>query len=598
VDALDEACVSLSRVAANGNETEDASCFAESGGVVTRTLRAFGGLESDFETLVRSIAETSAVELARCGLGAFALEDESSEDFETLVDAARRTAACRDRGETEKSEDAQKKKLINVRNRVLASDLALREVVHAEIRAGEMKRDVLRRKTSVESTGNASNPAWKAIERSRIIGCLGEYAPFPDTHRDAPSGASLLTSTSVLSFLVTAAGDVTSNPKACARAMDSPKQVFFASPAVDAVAQEAAAAGASPFAAVVAWLDQTRPRAGSAGFEASIDELQAAARACARFAESQPSTSENATEEKMTETAPWIRADRKLLDSALGFLRRLESATLGSRGGARGYSAVGKLVRALETFERDLEAGGCFTSEEDAQRWTSDEVSSSSSSVSRARAVDDDRVFHSVPAEDLEIETDASQTSSGILRVSRLGAGLLLGALAFALVAAAAVARSSVRRKRSSVPGRSARAAPRGGSNAASENSRRDSSERDLFRDDHSSLLGTNAIGSARRFYRHLEAGSAGDLPLVEDLDRVSTMPGSRSPALGGSPRNSEYSDSPRPSTPPSTPYASLFFAPTTRRRSHSISEPPAASGTRGLPPRHQRRHTTRAEDV
>jgi hypothetical protein len=84
-------------------------------------------------------------------------------------------------------------------------------------------------------------------------------------------------------------------------------------------------------------------------------------------------------------------------------------------------------------------------------------------------------------------------------------------------------------------------------------------------------------------------------LPLVEDLDLVPSLPGQRSPGgrgspvVGGSPR----SGSPRPTTPPGqqNPYASLFFAPTARRRSHSISEPPGFRAA--LPPRHERRHTT-----
>ena len=82
-----------------------------------------------------------------------------------------------------------------------------------------------------------------------------------------------------------------------------------------------------------------------------------------------------------------------------------------------------------------------------------------------------------------------------------------------------------------------------------------------------SGASGSLAAGSARRFYRHLEAGSAGDLPLVEDLDR-------------GSDRGSDRGASPRPSSTLAglVPGASLFFKPATRKRSHSISEPAAAT--------------------
>ena len=104
---------------------------------------------------------------------------------------------------------------------------------------------------------------------------------------------------------------------------------------------------------------------------------------------------------------------------------------------------------------------------------------------------------------------------------------------------------------------------------------------------------------SARRFYRHLQAGSVGDLPLVEDLDRAS----------GVSTEGSEGND--RVGTPPSS-MGNVVDLPSPRhnRRSNSISEPatrptPAdlvgddlvlrgfAGGISEPKPRHPSRHST-----
>ena len=599
VDALDEAEASLARAGGDGGS---ASCFAGAGGIVTRTLRALGILAEDLEAVVTTLRQRSAEELRECGLGASALDAkendsddsdddvsaETAADVETLAYFAARAETCRRRGRGERSadlatfasvktisempEEGKKRRLRRLSARVLASHLALADATRAEARAAEMRGD-----------GYA-----KGLLRT----CLGDSFPPPDPRWDAPAGASLLTSTGALAFVVAALGDVTLSESACQRALDSPPGVFFASPALDAVAQEAAEAGVFPAAA--AWLAASP--SGSAGLEASVDEVQAAARACAINA----ADTKTANEKKS-----WIVVERGPTDAALSFLRRLEAATLGRRGGRRGYSAVGKLVRALETLVEKLESGGCIdqTSEiasvepvepskraeepgsERAKQSGSVETAVPARTTSRAAADfarrDDDDADAEVLADPRGFPRGSSPGGASFATTSDIVLGVLFGVAAFALVVAAAGAVASRRGARVAARKRRASASsPRGASGSGSAGA-------DRLGSDRSSLLGGGAAGSARRFYRHLEAGSAGDLPLVEDLDRVASLPGARSPA---------GPESPRASTPPSGPYASQFFAPASRRRSHSISEPAAARAQ--LPPRHERRHTTRAEDV
>ena len=598
VDALDEAEASLARAGGDGGS---ASCFAGAGGIVTRTLRALGILAEDLEAVVTTLRQRSAEELRECGLGASALDakendsddsddDDDSEtaaDVETLAYFAARAETCRRRGRGERSadlatfasvktisempEEGKKDRLRRLSARVLASHLALADATRAEARAAEMRGD-----------GYA-----KGLLRT----CLGDSFPPPDPRWDAPAGASLLTSTGALAFVVAALGDVTLSESACQRALDSPPGVFFASPALDAVAQEAAEAGVFPAAA--AWLAASP--SGSAGLEASVDEVQAAARACAINA----ADTKTANEKKS-----WIVVERGPTDAALSFLRRLEAATLGRRGGRRGYSAVGKLVRALETLVEKLESGGCIDQTSEIASVEPVEPSKRAEEPGSERAKQSGSVETAVPArttsraaadfarrDDDDADAEVLADPRGFPRGSNPGAsssttsdlvlGVLFGVAAFALVVAAAGAVASRRGARVAARKRRASASsPRGASGSGSAGA-------DRLGSDRSSLLGGGAAGSARRFYRHLEAGSAGDLPLVEDLDRVASLPGARSPA---------GPESPRASTPPSGPYASQFFAPASRRRSHSISEPAAARAA--LPPRHERRHTTRAEDV
>ena len=587
VDALDEASASLAGASAAGGGSS--SCFVGAGGVVTRTLRALGILAEDLRSIVARLRERSADELNKCGLGALALDaerendaSETAADVETLTFFAARAEACRRRGRVEAAspanasaendatlEESREGRLWRLRARVLAAHLALGDALETEARAAETAR------------------------KNERASCLGDVFPPRDPNWDAPKGASLLTSTGALAFVVAAMRDVTLTKSACARALDAPEGAFFASPALDAVAQEAAEAGVFPAAA--AWL--AAAPSGSAGLEASVDEVQAAARVCAvAFGERDDGANATARDERRGRS--WIRVERGPTDAALAFLRRLEAATLGRRHGRRGYSAVSRLVRALETLVGDLERHECLSSKPASKPTSETEKAIAGSgdggSVARAASA---RTTSPAAADgrDLDVETLAEpehpESGSGTSAFSqhsepdRLIAGVLFGLAALALVAAAAgavaarrgAARPAARKRRVSATTR----AESDGSTAGA----------DRLGSDRSSLLGGGAAGSARRFYRHLEAGSAGDLPLVEDLDRVAPLPGARWPAVSGSPGAS------RPSTPPSTPHASsAFFAPASRRRSHSVSEPPVTMAR--LPPRHAKRYIARADDA
>ena len=570
---------------------------------MTRTLRAFGILAEDLESVVTTLRQRSAEELRECGLGASALDakendsddsdDASAEiaaDVETLAYFAARTETCRRRGRVERStdlatfasvetisempEERKKDRLRRLSARVLASHLALADATRAEARAAEIRGD--------------------GYAKGRLRTCLGDSFAPPDPRWDAPAGASLLTSTGALAFVVAALGDVTLSESACERALDAPPGVFFASPALDAVAQEAAEAGVFPAAA--AWLAASP--FGSAGLEASVDEVQAAARACAI----------NAAEKKS-----WIVVERGPTDAALSFLRRLEAATLGRRGGRRGYSAVGKLVRALETLVEKLESGGCIekTSEsasvEPVEPVEPIEPSKrAEESGSSAKQIQSGSVETAVPARttsraaadfarrddadaDAEVLADprgfprGSNGSNGASSTtSDLVLGVLFGVAAFALVAAAAGAVASRRGARSAARKRAPRRPPRAPPPPSAP---------------------TASTRTARPFWAAAPRGPRGASTATSRRALRETCLWSRTsiasrlcPGRGRPRRREPRSESPRASSPPSAPYASQFFAPASRRRSHSISEPAAARAQ--LPPRHERRHTTRAEDV
>ena len=247
-----------------------------------------------------------------------------------------------------------------------------------------------------------------------------------------------------------------------------------------------------------------------------------------------------------------VRADGARLRSIAEHFRRAESALLGCRGGRRAYSAAGRLADTLEGFRDVLEAGGCLYDESpagNAVEPSQENAVEPSQAARRAREADSESESVSVDAdESVSVDADSNGASSGLSAWGAMGVGALAGAIvvavAWAVNRACGGGGGGARKKPTRIRTRSE--GDGGGGGGAS---------------------GSLAAGSARRFYRHLEAGSAGDLPLVEDLDR-------------GSDRGSDRGASPRPSSTLAglVPGASLFFKPATRKRSHSISEPAAAT--------------------
>lgn len=563
VDELDEAQASLSRVAAhraNSQTNKTVSCFAGAGGIIHRTIRASNAIGLPFDELVDLFHEKSVTELTGCGLSAFSLDTQSEGAWKVVEEAAKRASACRMEGASNVTGDSLSARLSDVQTRVTASDLALRDVLHAESRGFDV---------TLESALNLSDTVTK------FKSCLGDLAQPLDPNWNANGNAKLATSTSVFTFLVAAALDIVSSSEACSRSLDAPPGTFFSSPVIDIVAQEAVESGA--LNALLQWLHMTQQNAGSAGFESSIDEVAIAAKACT-------------VDRSRNWTSPWIKVDRTLLDSTLSFLSKLEGVFLGHRVGRYGYSATGKLVKAISKFKVELEEGGCVSEVSSVDATGSVTPSTTSSSTSRASHMGMVNTTGARVGEisysDIEIIADDGSSSDSKSRPSSILVGFVGGAGVFCLVACVGLTLASRKNKRVTF---STRRSTRCATNA------NDNSDNDTDRDsndvsDRGGLLAGGAAGSARRFYRHLEAGSAADLPLVEDLDLVPSLPGARSPSGRLSPGASFESPSPRP-TENQNPYASLFFAPTnTRRRSHSISEPVA--GRAALPPRHERRHT------
>ena len=153
---------------------------------------------------------------------------------------------------------------------------------------------------------------------------------------------------------------------------------------------------------------------------------------------------------------------------------------------------------------------------------------------------------------------ELAATDDGSSRRPRSGGGApspgvvaVAAALGVASAAGALACFERRRRNKRSAPAASARRPPSSSSDGGMGGGRRRASDDES---DRARLVGADALGSARRFYRHLEAGSAGDLPLVEDLDK----------------REKETASARADVVAP----LGAFFQPAERRRSHSISGP------------------------
>ena len=294
-------------------------------------------------------------------------------------------------------------------------------------------------------------------------------------------------------------------------------------------------------------------------------------------------------------TAPLIRVSEPKLLSTLNHLRRVEAALLGCRGGQPTYSATGRLADVVHEFHTELKRGGCFfqamsggtsssstttttasQKQKQKQKTTSKgggiigdafRTTTAAAAATAARRADatgnpaavvdaQGRIVNVLPAGSALTPEDgggggggggggssgddgsiSSPAGIGLVTVAVIVSTALAVSLIYYafFVAPSSRTKAVVNRRTSSVPG--------GGGGGSG--------------------IGGGIAGSARRFYRHLEAGSANDLPLVEDLDKVPNL--NRDSGRGG-----ESTDN--------LPYLANTVdggaQAMVRKRSNSISEP------------------------
>ena len=533
-------------------KTRDASvsfsCFRREG-YVTRSVVSRGAIALPFDALVRAARAWYVREIERCGLANRERDfersrtravDGSSSTSASLAKFARAAESCRRTGTGgvfDERNAAAAAELAELRAHYAAMDVALSAAVEREDCLAARKPTRRRDEASDGENDEASDETAFRESVSVTETNADSLLPALDPETDERRGGRLATGASTLSFLVGAAEDVVATRGGCAAAVDAPVGSYYPVRAYDRVAQEMARCGLDGVSRE--WVAREwGPAGGSHAFAATLDEFQAAADAC----ESESGSRSGARRDVSRRHA--VRADGARLQSIAEHFRRAESALLGCRGGRRAYSAAGRLADTLEGFRDVLEAGGCLYDGS-----TAGNAVEPSRAARRAREADSESENVFVDADENVSVDAASGASSGLSAWGAMGVGALAGAVVVAV--AWAVNRAcgggggggGARKKPTRIR---ARSEGDGGGSGAS---------------------GSLAAGSARRFYRHLEAGSAGDLPLVEDLDR-------------GSDRGSDRGASPRPSSTLTglVPGASLFFKPATRKRSHSISEPAAAT--------------------
>ena len=555
------------------------SCFRREG-YVTRSVVSRGAIALPFDALVRAARAWYVREIERCGLADRERDfersrtravDGSSSTSAALAKFARAAESCRRAGTGgvfdgvfDERNAAAAAELAELRAHYAAMDVALTAAVEREdclaARKPTRRRDdasdgenddASDGENDDASDENAFRESVSATETNASSHSFDSLLPALDPETDERRGGRLATGALTLSFLVGAAEDVVATRGGCAAAVDAPVGSYYPVRAYDRVAQEMARCGLDGVSRE--WLAREwGPAGGSHAFAATLDEFQAAADACVSESGSKSGTYRDARRHA-------VRADGARLRSIAEHFRRAESALLGCRGGRRAYSAAGRLADTLEGFRDVLEAGGCLYDESpagNAVEPSQENAVEPSQAARRAREADSESESVSVDAdesvsvdadESVSVDADSNGASSGLSAWGAMGVGALAGAVvvavAWAVNRACGGGGGGARKKPTRIR---ARSEGDGGGGGAS---------------------GSLAAGSARRFYRHLEAGSAGDLPLVEDLDR-------------GSDRGSDRGASPRPSSTLAglVPGASLFFKPATRKRSHSISEPAAAT--------------------
>ena len=534
------------------------SCYRWSG-YIARSLAARNALALPFDELVEAMTEWSKAELNACGLRDFAdafdkaggtnEDDDDASPIDTLNLTAfgKVVETCRMKGGNGLDE------LVGPNGRVLAV---------ARLRSIKSHLSALAKSLGTHPRGCLAN---------------NKLEPRMDDETDAPPNARLATATALLSFLAGAAEDVLTTSRGCERAGESARMgAFYPIPAFDRIAQELSQCGLGDTYGRE-WLWANYPGQGTAGLAAKLDEVRAAAGAC------EVSSAEKATGSKETSL---VRVDIEALTATIDHFRSADAAMFGCRRGNTGDSAAGRLADALDAYRTALASCPSASATKTFTRVSI--TGSPPGSVVTPYVV--------LPAREFEPNGRGRRRGAfdpdgaGFVGVISAACVLTFGVFCFGAY--------YLFKRRSDVRGPWRKM----GTNGTLGGAHTGRPPRVPSSSSGASPRGTPAPGfSARRFYRHLQAGSAGDLPLVEDLDRHS---GFSSESEGGD----RFLDTPAGIGAVS---GNVVDVPSPRhnRRSNSISMPatrPPPSGSDDIVirgsngnyisnplPRHPSRHST-----
>ena len=560
------------------------SCYRWSG-YIARSLAARNALSLPFDELVEATSTWSDAELDACGLR-----------------HARLAFLATEINERERADDAGGGNDSRDEHLVHGLNLTAFGAVVETCRVGggnglaqlvapgafELAALKLARLKSHLSAMDAALRSQTAIDGFR---CLrnASLAPAMDDEADAPPGSRLATATALVSFLAGAAEDVLVADRGCERARESSSTgAYYPVPVFDRIAQELAQCGVGD-AYGRAWLRARYPNGGTAGLASRLDQVAAAVDAC--------EGSSDGADVKDAQSPPLTRVDLDALAATIRRFRSADAAMFGCRRGAYAHSAAGRLADALDGYRAVL--ASCPTATADAFVPTSFDPTSFDPTNFDPTEPHPEIVHPSSSSSSSYVVIPVTEAAGGGVGSRRVGfepgggAGFV-GVVSASCVLAAGGVAFCVARYLQTRRDRSVRGPWR----------KMDAASGDLGRPPRVPPSGPGPGGraapfafSARRFYRHLQAGSVGDLPLVEDLDRAS-----------GVSTESEGND--RVGTPPSA-MGNVVNLPSPRydRRSNSISEPatrppPAgacddlvlrgfAGGISEPKPRHPSRHST-----
>ena len=548
------------------------SCYRWSG-YIARSLAARNALSLPFDELVEATSTWSDAELDACGLR-----------------HARLAFLATEINERERADDAGGGNDSRDEHLVHGLNLTAFGAVVETCRVGggnglaqlvapgafELAALKLARLKSHLSAMDAALRSQTAIDGFR---CLSDasLAPAMDDEADAPPGTRLATATAILSFLAGAAEDVLVADRGCERARESSSTgAYYPVPVFDRIAQELAQCGVGD-AYGRAWLRARYPNGGTAGLASRLDQVAAAVDACSEGS----SLNREDVKAARSKTPPLTRVDLDALAATIRHFRSADAAMFGCRRGAYAHSAAGALAHALDGYRAVLASCPAATADSTGSDPTEivhpEIVHPSSSSYVVIPVTEAAARGEGVKGSQRGFEPGGGAGFVGVVSASCV---LGVGGVAFC------VARYLQTRRDRSVRGPWRKMDAAGG---------------DLGRPPRVPPSGPGPGGrapfafSARRFYRHLQAGSVGDLPLVEDLDRAS-----------GVSTESEGND--RVDTPPLRMGNVVDLpSPRTNRRSNSISEPATrptlasddlvlrgfAGGISEPKPRHPSRHST-----